>query len=200
MNPGNESEANSAHNESIDYEPLENTVDDAQDILGEVEVAERFEPDKGDLETRLEEVEDAVDNAQDNEDVTIMSSVPAQVNYLQAAARNLADQVDDGSDLQRFGTAVEGIQDALSDFTIERSRWFALVNGRPLIFNEQIVDANELIRGALDDVDPSDYTLEGYTSPADDDPEVQYARPEQDVDLRDYHVYRTARDKGGGPV
>lgn len=196
--PGNDQE------QTFNYNPVEDAIDDAQAILRDVEdlADDRFDADVQDLRRRLEDIEDAVDEAQDTGDAAELGLVPAEVNYLQHAASNLAGQVSDGDDrLEDFTVAMEGVEDALSFGDIARTRWFAAVNDVPLVFDDRTVDQAALVRGGLgDDVDVGTYTLEAYTSPVDDDPDARYNRLDQEVDLGDYRHFRTAADKGGGPV
>jgi len=96
---------------------------------------------------------------------------------------------------------MEGVEDSLRGVDIEARRWFASVNGVPLVYDERTPEVGTLIADALgEDADTSNYTLEAYSSPADDDPNARYNRPEQEVDLSEYRHFRTAADKGGGPV
>lgn len=187
----------------FNYIPLEDAVEDSVDALEDAVEAlpEHHEPDAEDLEDRLDTVEDAVDEAQDEGDIDLLGPVPALVNYLQQTSRNLAEQADDAADeLEAFAVTVEGIEDALPR-GIEQTRWFASVNGVAYLFDDRVVTVREVVETAYGaDADPSTYTLEAFTSPADDDPDARHNRPDQEVDLGDYRHYRTRADKGGGQV
>lgn len=185
------------------YEPLESAIDTAQALFEPIEdgVGELYEGDVEDLEERLEAIEDAVDSAQDSDDFSHLSRVPALVDYVQVLTGILAEQTDSAEEaFEEFAVAVEAVEDHLEDFNVDRALWFAQVNGVPLLYEERVVEARRLINDAMDPDDPSDYTLEAYTSTVDDEPDRQYPRPEHEVDLGDFDVFRTARDKGGGPV
>lgn len=187
------------------FEPLENAVQDAEDQLEAVEhsVPDRFAPDVEDLEDRLADLREVVDDAQDADDVEQLSTVGATISYLQQAAENLAEQVEDttaSAELDDFVTTMEGVEDRFGSFDVAPTQWFASVNGVPLLYEERTPTQHQLIVDALDPDDASDFTLEAYTSEADTEPDVQFARENQEVDLEDYTVFRTARDKAGGPV
>lgn len=183
---------------------IENHVDDVQKRFDEAResVEEQYQPDLEHQEDHLEDVEDAIDDAQDGEGENPLGPLPATLNYLQHTAGRLAEQSDAAqTELDQYRIALEALEDALSFVEVERTRWFALVDGVPGLHTEPTPEAGELVRQSKgEDANVDRFTVRAYTSEADDEPDATFTRPDEEADLEQYRHFRTEADKDGGPV
>jgi len=195
---------NVSDEESIqNYEPVESAIDTAKEKLEPIEdrIDDPFSADVEEIEDLLDEIEEAVDDAQDTDDVTHLAAAPAQIEFLQATANNIATQAKDlKREFDEFQVALEAVEDYVEDVEVAQSKWFARVNGIPLLYDSRTVKARKLIEDSVDPDDPSEYSIEAYTSEVDEEADARYPDNEQDVPLDDFDEFEAVRDKGGGPV
>jgi len=185
------------------YEPLESAIDTAKEKLDPIEdrINDTFAADVEEIEDILDVIEEAVDDAQDTDSVTELAAAPAQVEFLQAKADNISNQANGlTAEFEEYQVALEAVEDYVEDIEVEQSKWFARVNGIPLLYDSRIVKAGELIEDSVDPDDASEYSIEAYTSEVDEEADARYPDNEQDVPLDDFDEFEAVRDKGGGPV
>lgn len=185
------------------YEPVESAIDTAKAKLDPIEnrIPDLYAADVEGMEDLLDEIEGAVDDAQDTDDVTHLAAAPAQIEFLQATSNNIATQEKAlEQEFNEFKVALEAVEDYVEDVEVEQSRWFARVNGIPLLYSSRTVKARQLIEDSVAPDDPSEYSIEAYTSEVDEEADARYPDNEQDVPLDDFDEFEAVRDKGGGPV
>lgn len=185
------------------YDPVESAIDTAKEKLNPIEdrIDDPYAADVEEMEDLLDEIEEAVDDAQDTDDVTHLAAAPAQIEFLQATANNIATQAKAlEQEFDEFQVALEAVEDYVEDIEVEQSRWFARVNGIPLLYDSRTVEARQLIEDSVGPDDPSAYSIEAYTSEVDEEADARYPDNEQDVPLDDFDEFEAVRDKGGGPV
>jgi chromosome segregation ATPase len=185
------------------YEPLESAIDTAKEKLDPIEdrINDTFAADIEEIEDILDVIEETVDDAQDTDSVTELAAASAQVEFLQAKADNISNQANGlTAEFEEYQVALEAVEDYVEDIEVEQSKWFARVNGIPLLYDSRTVKAGELIEDSVDPDDASEYSIEAYTSEVDEEADARYPDNEQDVPLGDFDEFEAVRDKGGGPV
>jgi chromosome segregation ATPase len=188
---------------TYNYEPLESAIDTAKEKLDPIEerISDALAVDVEEIEDILNEIEEATDDAQDTDDVEELAAAPAQVEFLQAKADNASNQANGlDNEFEEFRVALEAVENYIEDVDVEQTKWFARVNGIPLLYDSQVIRARQLIEDSVDPDDPSEYSIEAFTSEVDEEADARYPDNEQEVPLDDFDEFEAVRDKGGGPV
>lgn len=180
---------------------IEDIIDTAQDHLDDAEdlVDDVYHPDLEDIEERIEELEDAIDDAQDDEDENPLGPVPAVLDYTQWIVMILEEETDSDA-LDDLASDLEVIEEELDDVTISQTRWLAIVNGIPTLFDEEEVSPNQLKEAGDIDGKPDDYSLHVLRTPSDDVDDSMMTIPPKDsdpVDLGEERYFKTEKVQGG---
>ena len=180
------------------YNVAESAVDTVQEILDETELPDDFEDDQEQLEDLVETFEDTLDDAQDGEEEA-RGRLPAYVDYIQQTASNLSAQLNGtaAEQMQRVAGALEDVEDHIEGFDFKRTLWYVLVDGTPLLSEEDGPTAESIIDQARSSIDPSDYVLKAKASRFSDEVEGEF-EGRQTLPLEQFFYYELERSTGGG--
>lgn len=189
--------------QSINYAVLESAIQDAQDHLADAgaEIDNAFNDDLTDIRRRLEQIEDAVDESEDAGDSQALGIVPAQLDYVQRAVEILQEQV--GEDiLDALERSLEAVEEHTERSLIEKTEWYAEVDGNPEVFPQKEVQAHRLKKVGDIGGESDDYTLYAVPTPTAT-PEDKIAELPEDnnaTDLEEVGPYFLTEKAEGGVV
>jgi hypothetical protein len=180
---------------------IEEAIDIARGHLEEAreDAPDTLEDDIADLVFELDDIDNAVDDAQDGEGANPLGIVPAKLDYVQAIADNLTDQADIDA-LDDVEDDLEAVEEHLEDVDITQSKWFVTVNGIPALFDEQEVSPNALKKKGNVDGNPNDYSLHILPTPTagNDESDIKIPADDHDpVDLAEHDYFSTEKEQGG---
>jgi hypothetical protein len=189
-------------NNQLDFKTIEDVIDIGQSYLDDAEdaVGDVLCEDLDDLDDKLELIEDAVDDAQDDQGDNPLGPVPAVIDYTQT----LFDIIRDETEIEAIADAaetVETVEEHFEDVDVTQTKWYADVNGIPVLFNNQEVSPARLIEaGDIDD----DHNVEDYTlhilptrSAELDESDMTVAHDSPPLDLDEYRHFATEKSDGG---
>lgn len=189
--------------QSINYAVLESAVQDAQDQLhtaGE-QIDDAFSADIADIRRRLEEIEDAVDDSQDDAYPKVLGIVPAQLDYIQRAVEILQEQAGEDvlDDVER---SLEAVEEHTERSIIEKTKWYAEVDGNPEVFPQRGIQAHRLKKVGDVSGNSDDYTLYAVPTPTStpDDKIAELPENNNTADLDEVGPYFLTEKAEGGVV
>lgn len=194
-----------SHEESIDYNQIEDTIDIAEGHINQAEedIDGPFREDLEEAEDRLEEIEDAVDDDQDGEGDNPLGPVPATIDYIQDLIATIDDEVDVEA-VSEVREDFEALEEQFDGTEITQTRWFATVDGIPGLFDQRSVDRSEVLEVADLGGNPSNYAIHALLTPTAtiDQSDKVYPAPGdgaggQPVDVEEYDHFKTAKEDGG---
>ncbi|WP_259519829.1 hypothetical protein [Halanaeroarchaeum sp. HSR-CO] len=189
--------------QSVNYAVVESAIQDAQDHLADAEegIDNAFNDDLADIRRRLKQIENAVDESQDDEESQALGIVPAQLDYIQRAVEILQEQTghDVLDDVER---SLEAVEEHTERSTIEKTRWFAEVDGSPEVFSEKEVQAHRLKKVGDISGQSENYTLYAVPTPtaSPEDKIAEFPADDNRADLVDVGPYFLTEKAEGGVV
>jgi len=192
---------NKSQTSNLPFDQIEEAIGVVQSDIEEAEdtVGDAFAADVDDLEDRVHQIREAVDDAQDGEGSNPLGVVPAYLDYAQALSGIIKDETDTDA-LNRIVTGLEDVEEYFQGITIAQTKWYSDVNGIPDIHNTQEVSPTNLKHQGDIDGNPNDYTLYGLpTRSADIDESVVTIPPNDNdpIDLNEVRHFKTEKEHGG---
>lgn len=184
----------------LDHDRAEEIIDvlkqDIDDLRDEIPAA--FKDDVDDIEDRVDTLDNAVDDHQDEEGENPLGPVPAELDYLQQTVENLGEQTDAES-ATNVSQGLEAVEEEFEVGPIKRSAWFALVDGIPEVYDERVVKARQLKEQGDVEGDTEQYTVRAVPSAGAElaDSIASFPEDDQDVDLDEYQFFLTEKTEGG---
>lgn len=187
--------------DQVSFDRIEETIDVIQDDLddAEEEVSDDFAGDLDDIEDRVERINGSVDDAQDGEGENPLGSVPSTIDYTQTLADTIEDATG-GDAIDRVADGLETLEEHFDGVSITRTKWFAIVNGFPEVYDTQTVSPDILKEQGDIDSDSDNYALHALPTPTSDiDESIATFPPEDDepIDLDEYQYFVTEKEHGG---
>ncbi|WP_169302448.1 E2/UBC family protein [Halorientalis salina] len=181
-----------------DYNHLEKLVQVTQDALVEAETIINGHRDAVDaIDDGLEQAEDLIDDAQDNDHPELLDEVSAYVDDVQGTIRHLEDRVDYETDTEEtvermnaLDNAVEDLEDALEDN--HQGKLVVNVSEKMFFPDEFVMEPSKILEAAGFARD--EYLLYAGADADEDDPHIEKGT---NVDLRDQNVFSAIPDEVG---